>query len=129
MHVSNLYTLKELTDQCAVVDIRGSIAPSTSLNAADNGQGVRVTVNGGSTLGSCTIFRDTGLPKESRVERIVEMTATTANAIQFRQTKRVTTTIESFPPMTSQPTIIGRDLRAEPAASVVPAGFQQSVVR
>ncbi|SFH61111.1 DUF6263 family protein [Planctomicrobium piriforme] len=100
MHVSNVYTLKELTEKYAVIDVRGTITPSTTLNNLQGGEGVRVTVNGGSTLGSCTIFRDTGLPKESRIDRVVEMTVVMANSIQFRQTKRVTTTVESYP-MTS----------------------------
>jgi len=97
MHISNTYTLKELTRGLAVIDIRGSISPSTMLSPAQGENSVNVTVNGGSTLGSCTIFRDTGLPKESRVDRIVDMTVVMDNSISFRQTKRVTTQVESFP--------------------------------
>jgi hypothetical protein len=134
MYVNNVYTLKELTDQLAVVDIRGSITPSTTKNALDNGGGVQVTIDGGSTQGTCTIFRETGLPKESRVERTVEMTASLDNVIQFHQTKHVTTTIESFPPATSQPTIIGwsqseRVPSVAPAGGVTPAGFRQTATR
>jgi len=105
MHISNTYTLKELTHGLAVIDIRGSISPSTNLNPAQGKNSVNVTVNGGSTLGSCTIFRETGLPKESRVDRIVEMTVVMDNSISFRQTKRVTTQVESFPSTNTKPEI------------------------
>ncbi|WP_437187590.1 DUF6263 family protein [Planctomicrobium sp. SH668] len=101
MYVTNIYTLKDLTPSTAVIDIRGTINSSaaigTSIGKANTDNGVSVTVNGGSTIGSCTIYRDTGLPKESRVDRTVNMTIQMANSFSFQQTKRVTTTIESFP--------------------------------
>lgn len=97
MHVNNIYTLKDLTDHLAVVDVRGTITPSTTLSTIESGTGVSVTVNGGSTIGSCTIYRDTGLPKQSKVDRIVEMTVVMDSAVSFRQTKRITTLVESFP--------------------------------
>ncbi|WP_437221784.1 DUF6263 family protein [Planctomicrobium sp. SH661] len=103
MHVSNMYTLKDLSDSLAVIDVRGTITPSTTLHSPDGGESVKVTVNGGSTLGSCTIYRDTGLPKESRVDRIVDMTVVMQNSLSFRQTKRITTTVESFPATTVRP--------------------------
>jgi len=107
MHVNNTYTLKDLTDNMAVIDIRGTISPSTSLRNLE-APDVQVIVNGGSTLGSCTIYRETGLPKESRIDRVVDMTVVMSNAIQFRQSKRVTTIIESFPPAsTSAPKVVG----------------------
>jgi hypothetical protein len=59
---------------------------------------VRVTVKGGRSQGHCTIFRDTGLPKESRVERIVDMTVQMAGGIEFDQQKRTVTTVEAYPP-------------------------------
>jgi hypothetical protein len=107
MHVRNVYTLKELGPQHAVIDVRGTITPSTTINHRDGEPQVRVTVNGGSTLGSCVIYRETGLPKESRIDRLVEMTVTMDNAAQFRQTKRMTTTIEAFPMASTaaQPTV------------------------
>lgn len=100
MHVSNLYTLKELTDKYAVIDIRGTITPSTSLSNPQY-PGLHVIVNGGNTLGTCTIYRETGLPKESRIDRTIEMSVHVDNSVQFRQTKRIITTIESFPSMNS----------------------------
>lgn len=108
MHVNNTYTLKELTSDRAVVDIRGSIAPSTTMGAASSGNGIRVTVTGGEALGSCTIFRETGLPLESRVDRTVNMTVIMGGGHEFKQRKRVTTTIQAFPASGSDtPTVIG----------------------
>lgn len=97
MHANNVYTLKELTDNFAVIDIRGTITPSTTVSSIEDGLGVRINIAGGDTSGSCTIFRETGLPRQSRVDRTVNMTVTMANAVEFRQRKRITTTIESFP--------------------------------
>ena len=106
MYIDNQYTLKELRDQEAVIDIRGSIAPSSAVTTIDNGKGVKVKIDGGETLGSCVIFRETGLPKQSRVDRNVQMSVVMSDVIQFRQTKRVTTTIESFPVSSSDPQVI-----------------------
>jgi len=106
MHLSHVYTLKELTDNLAVIDIRGTISPSISLKN-QNPSDVQVFVNGGSTIGSCTVFRDTGLPKESRIDRNVEMTVVMADSIQFRQNKRMTTIIECFPQSVGKPLIVG----------------------
>jgi len=123
MHISNTYTLKDLGNQLAVIDVRGTITPSTTLNTVAGEKGVQVTVNGGNTLGSCTIYRETGLPKESRVDRIVEMTVVMENSISFRQTKRITTTVESFP---AANTI--RDVATVRAPAVSP-GSRQPVQR
>ncbi|MBT5019993.1 MAG: hypothetical protein HON04_14760, partial [Planctomicrobium sp.] len=65
MLVNNTYTLKDLNKESATIDIRGEIIPSTTMTSTDEENGVRVTVKGGETLGSCTIFRETGLPQRS----------------------------------------------------------------
>lgn len=97
MLVQNQYTLKDLGKESATIDIRGKIIPSTTMTSTDEQNGVRVTVKGGETLGSCTIFRETGLPQRSRVEQNIEMTVMLSGAQQFDQRKKVITTIESFP--------------------------------
>lgn len=108
MHISNVYTLKELDDNFAVIDIRGKIAPTASLDKSTRtSRGVEITVNGGETIGSCTIFRETGLPRESRVDRTVDMTLTVIGGHTFQQRKQVTTTIEAFPAESSSPTVLG----------------------
>lgn len=108
MHIVTRYTLQDLSPAFAVVDVREEITPSTAVSAVESGGGVRVTVVGGSAAGQCTIFRDTGLPKQSRVERTVDMVVQLADAIHFNQQKRIVTTIEAFPsPGNAKPTVIG----------------------
>ena len=102
MIVQCKYTLQELTDSEATVKITGDIIPSQSSNQVDMVQHVqnddlRVTVLGGSTVGQCVIFRDTGLPKESYTERVVNMTVEMGNGLAFDQTKTVQTRVESYP--------------------------------
>ncbi len=119
MHISNTYTLKDLTKDYAVIDIRGDITPSTAMSSVTDGNGLRVTVIGGRTDGTCTIFRDTGLPKESRVSQDIEMSVMLTGAVEFKQLKRITTTIESFPVSSStSPITIG--------AEVQPASYETS---
>lgn len=118
MTANNTYILKEVDDKLAVIDIRGDIIPSTVVNSVRSGDNVQVTVNGGNTLGSCTIFRETGLPRDSRVDRTVDMTVTLAGAVKFRQVKRVVTLIESYPSTSAPATIIGR-VESEPGQLTV----------
>ena len=99
MIVQCRYTLQELTDSEATVKITGDIIPSQTTNQVNLVQGddINVTVLGGSTTGQCVIFRDTGLPKESFTERVVQMTVEMGNGFAFDQTKTVQTRVESFP--------------------------------
>ncbi len=99
MIVQCRYTLQELTDSEATVKITGDIMPSQTTNQVNLVQGddINVTVLGGSTTGQCVIFRDTGLPKESFTERVVQMTVEMGNGFAFDQTKTVQTRVESFP--------------------------------
>ncbi len=94
MQIENDYTLKNLTAGEAVIEIRGAISPANVGSAQS--EGVKVRVVGGSTQGTCTVYRQTGLPRESHVERVVDMIVTMA-PVEFRQQKRIVTTIESFP--------------------------------
>ena len=98
LHVRSKYTLKELTHDYAVVDIHGVIDPSTSVHALDRTQGgARVSVMGGTVTGACTLYRESGLPKESRVVRAMDMVVQLSSGPQFRQSKTIVTTIESYP--------------------------------
>lgn len=108
MHVNNTYTLKQVDNDLATIEIRGKITPSTTMTADDAQTGVRVTVTGGETTGTCTIFRETGLPQRSRVEQNINMTVMMSGALQFNQRKIITTTIEAYPvSSTSTPVRIG----------------------
>jgi hypothetical protein len=102
MVVQNKYTLHELTNTEAVVRITGEIIPSHTINRiqqASDKSDVNVTVLGGSTSGICTIFRETGLPKDSYTERVVHMTVTMGDDLTFDQKKTVLTRVEAFPPV------------------------------
>lgn len=109
MKLLQSYTLKDLSDHMAVVDIRGSITPSTSITDVQEDQsGVRVLVTGGTLQGDCVIYRDSGLPQRSYVERAVDLMVTTAGKHEFRQKKLVRTTVEAFPMQGSgKTTVIG----------------------
>ncbi len=102
MVVESKYTLHDLTDTEAVVRISGEIIPSQTINkvlhTADKDD-VQVTVRGGSMSGICTIFRETGLPKDSYTERVVHMTVTMSDGLAFDQKKTVLTRVEAFPPV------------------------------
>jgi hypothetical protein len=109
MVLDNTYTLKELDDHRAVVQITGKITPSTTLmdtQQADVSK-VRMTVRSGNTWGSCTLFRDTGLPQTSRVEHEILMTVQMSGGRSFDQRVRGATTIEAFPAQVGAATIIG----------------------
>jgi hypothetical protein len=110
MVVKNIYTLKSLADDSAVISITGMISPSTTLTEPAAEQEVRVNVVGGRIEGSCTVFRDTGLPRESRVETVVEMLVHTGQ-VQFAQQQKTVTTIESYPATpSSRPRVLNASL-------------------
>ena len=99
MVIESRYILQELTPTEAVVKITGDIIPSQTINKTSRSQtdDINVTVLGGSTMGQCTIFRDTGLPKESFTERVVNMSVDLGDGAVFEQTKTVQTRVEAFP--------------------------------
>ncbi len=98
MVVDSVYTLQDLTESEAVVRITGKIVPSQTINKVSHTQdGIQVHVLGGTTSGKCVIFRETGLPKESYTERVVNMTVDLGDGQAFEQTKTVQTRVEAFP--------------------------------
>ncbi len=124
MHINNTYTLKELTTDLAVVQIQGQITPSTTLIETPDAatRRVRMTVRHGNTWGLCEIFRDTGLPKRSRVEHDILMTVQLTGNRRFDQQVKSVTTIEAYP--ASSPKMLptaGSEKQAPPTA-LHPAG-------
>lgn len=109
MVLENTYTLKELDNQRAVVQISGTITPSTTLMETSRAdmQKVRMTVRSGNTWGECTLFRDTGLPQQSRVEHEILMTVHMSGGRTIDQKVRGTTTIEAFPTQVGAATTLG----------------------
>lgn len=116
MTASNTYILKELDEKYAVIDVRGSILPSTNVRSTRNQGGLQVNVEGGTMTGSCTIYRDTGLPRDSRIDRKMDMTVSLAGAVQFRQVKHVVTLVESYPHGPETTTVLGE---SSPRAELV----------
>lgn len=111
MVVDSQYTLKELDEQQAVIQINGRITPSTTLMETPRAElaRVRMSVREGTTWGTCTIYRDTGLPQRSRVEHEILMTVHTSAGGVFDQRVRGATTIEAFPRPTGGPAAISLD--------------------
>ncbi len=104
MQIRTVYTLKGLNDSFADVGISGTITPSTTLGRSAGGDpSVRIVVQGGHSQGHCTLYRDSGLPKESHVERVVDMTVQLAGGLEFTQQKTTVTTVESYPSQSALP--------------------------
>lgn len=101
MQIDTVCTLRDLTPDLAVVDLRGQVTPVMSSGVQTVGHdGVRLLVRGGTTEGHCVLFRDSGLPKESHIVQTVEMTVSLEGGATFDQQKRVITRVESYPAMT-----------------------------
>jgi len=92
------YTLRELNENTATINIAGDIAAS-KINSPmnQNGKSVQLFIRGGKAFGNCLIDRKTGLPLESKIERFLETTVRLANGKEFEQQKKIITTIQAFP--------------------------------
>lgn len=119
MDIESTFTLMSLTEDLAVVKIAGEIIPSTTI-AANVGQGpqaVRMTVRGGSTSGECTLYRESGLPRQSRVEHNIAMEVQLAGGERFNQKVHGVTTIEAFPMASGGSADSNRAIVVDPGAS------------
>lgn len=98
MHIDTLCTLRELTDEFAVVDLRGDVTPlvSTGVQTVAH-EPTHMVVERGNTVGECILFRDTGLPKQSRLVQEFDLAFTFVGKPSFKEHRRVTTTIECYP--------------------------------
>jgi hypothetical protein len=99
MILDTQYTLTALTDEYAHVNIFGTISParSTPMGTATTRSSEIMTLTGGHTIGNCVLFRDTGLPMRSRVERRIDMQVQIDAKRKFDQHKTIVTTVEGFP--------------------------------
>lgn len=115
MTLKTEYTLRELNDNIATINIAGDIAASKiSSPINQNGKSVQLYIRGGKSFGTCMIDRKTGLPLESKIERFLETTVKLASGKQFEQQKQIVTTIRAFPHQEERP--LG------PAAKITPRG-------
>ena len=98
MHIDTLCTLRELTGELAVIDLRGDVTPlvSTGVQTVAH-EPTHMVVEHGNTVGECILFRDTGLPKESRLVQEFDLAFTFVGKPPFKEHRRVTTTIECYP--------------------------------
>ena len=102
MVIRNTYRLEELNAETALISISGKVGSSTTTSDSLSPNNFRVTVTGGHTNGECTVFRDTGLPRSSHLETLVDMLVQ-AQGTEFRQQQKTVTTIESYPVEGSTP--------------------------
>ena len=109
------YTLRELNDKTATINIAGDIAAS-KINSPmnQNGKSVQLYIRGGKSFGTCLIDRKTGLPLESKIDRFLETTVKLANGKEFEQQKQIVTTIRAFPHQ--------EERRLGPSAKITPPG-------
>lgn len=96
MQLDTKYTLTKLTDDHAHISVFGTISPATAKPMGANASEL-ITLTGGHTIGNCVIFRETGLPMKSNVERRIDMDVQIDNRRKFKQHKIIQTTVESFP--------------------------------
>jgi len=109
------YTLRELNDKTATINIAGDIAASKiSSPINQNGKSVQLYIRGGKSFGTCLIDRKTGLPLKSQIDRFLEMTVKLANGKEFEQQKQIVTTIRAFPHQ--------EERTLGPAAKITPRG-------
>ena len=109
------YTLRELNDKTATINIAGDIAASKIHSPMNqNGKSVQLYIRGGKSFGTCLIDRKTGLPLESKIDRFLETTVKLANGKEFEQQKQIVTTIRAFPHQ--------EERRLGPSAKITPPG-------
>jgi Family of unknown function (DUF6263) len=95
--ITQTCTLKKLGNEFAEIEITGEIAPSTTFGPSNRPHsGLKLTVTGGKTVGSCRIRRKSGLPERSEIHRTYNMIVSDANGRTFEQTKEAQTVIEVF---------------------------------
>ncbi|QGQ25126.1 hypothetical protein F1728_21620 [Gimesia benthica] len=114
------YTLRELNENIARINIAGDIAASKiSSPINQHGKSVQLFIRGGKSFGSCLLDRQTGLPLESRIERFLETTVKLESGKQFEQQKQIVTTIRAFPHQEERP--LGPSAKITPRSNPKPA--------
>ncbi len=98
LFVAETCTLARLDGRTAEIDVNGAIAASETFDTIAEADGAaQVRVTGGHSIGHCRVDRATGLPLESRIERLIKLRVRGAGGGEFGQLKRVETTIRAFP--------------------------------
>jgi hypothetical protein len=79
--------------------------PISDLRLPPSAFHLKLTVTGGTTVGSCRIRRKSGLPEHSEIHRTYNMIVSDAAGRKFEQTKEARTVIEVFPQQGAPKTI------------------------
>lgn len=85
--------LKGLTPQTAEIALLGQIEPSSYV---DDVRQLTLTVRGGQCTGTCVVDRQTGMPTQSRIDRVVEMVARLPDGTEIPQRKEVITQVVAY---------------------------------
>lgn len=102
IYLRNTCTVRSLDERTAEIDIAGSMVGTTSFFQPEGPDSqMKLSVRGGRAFGTCVIRRDTGLPVNTRIERILDMDVQPVGGEGFTQRKHLVTTIRAFP---EQPT-------------------------
>ncbi|MEY3458271.1 MAG: hypothetical protein RL215_1428 [Planctomycetota bacterium] len=94
VYLKSTYTLLEIDDQTARIEITGRIASGEAVNAAGDS---RVRISDGRTLGHCVVDRSTGLPLDVQISRHLVIHVQTDDGQEVVQEKDIVTTIRGFP--------------------------------
>ena len=100
MEIRTTYTLAELTDSLAKINVIGTIDPikTTELSPIQQASSqTRLDLRSGYQTGLCVIDRKTGLPLQSRIERQLKMTVSVDGQPPFEQYKTIVTTVQASP--------------------------------
>lgn len=120
--------MKSLTADTAEISLMGMIEPSSYV---DDIRKLKLFVKGGQCSGLCRVDRRTGIPTQSRVDRLIDMVAQLPDGTEIPQRKEVTTTVTAY--LDQQPsstpatasmghaTAPGATPYASPAAGTMPA--------
>jgi hypothetical protein len=92
--MKSTYTLLEIEDKTARIEITGRIASGEAVNAAGDS---RVRISDGRTLGHCVVDRSTGLPLDVQITRHLVIHVETDDGQEVVQEKDILTTIRGFP--------------------------------
>ncbi len=102
------YTIEDITPQTAEVAVGGTIVPLTEVDTGT----IKLRVHGGRISGRCTIDRQTGLPRNCRVDQVLEMLVQLPGGESIPQTKQTITKFTALPgsvPVNNSVPYAGRD--------------------
>lgn len=130
MAINTTYSLTQLTDQRAEIDIFGTIVPARVAAAGPALQkpsDSEIILKDGHTSGHCTVDRATGLPTRSQVTRNLALRVRMPYKSEFDQHKQIVTTVDIYPTsgkiyIDANAAPLNEDRGVVPASAEVPEG-------